>query len=267
MPGYSAYPWLIDRWRKSGAYLEMTPREQGMYRNLIDEAVLRGGVIPNDERLLSRACGDPLEWPDARDKVLRWFTPTPDGKGLENEVVTEIVAALEQTGLQKSIEKALDFIRKLGGKPRQKPLKIGEIFGVPPPTPPYASLSSLKSKKSVNSNDNRNSIDMEACKLLIDSYNEIVQPPRGIGYTPGNIKAAVRFYAEGYALDQARTVFSAVKAKTTATARWCAANNREFEYLVRPAYKHNRTHELVQGPLDKIPNELATGRKHDGSEA
>lgn len=266
MPGYSAYPWLIDRWRKSGAYLEMTSREQGMYRNLIDEAVLRDGVIPNDERLLSRACGDPLEWPDARDKVLRWFTPTLDGKGLENEVVTEIVAALEQTGLQKAIEKALDFTRKLRGKPRLNPSKIGEIFGAAPPLTTPLSSSSLKSKRSINSSNDGNSIDIEACKLLIDSYNEIVQPPRGIGYTPGNIKAAVRFYAEGYTLDQARTVFSAVKAKTTATARWCAANNREFEYLVRPAYKHYRTHELVQGPLDKIHNELATGRKHDGSE-
>lgn len=79
--------------------------------------------------------------------------------------------------------------------------------------------------------------------------------------TPGNLRASVRAFEAGYTVEQMRTVFEAVRARKTPTAVWCADNNREFEYLIRPAYKHNRTQELVQGPLDKIPNELATGRR------
>ena len=52
--------WWIDRWRKSTAYMDMTLEEQGAYRNLIDEATLRGGPLPTDERILAKACGEPL---------------------------------------------------------------------------------------------------------------------------------------------------------------------------------------------------------------
>lgn len=94
---------------------------------------------------------------------------------------------------------------------------------------------------------------------LVDAYNATFGTR--IGYTPGNLRASGRALGEGYTLEHCKTVFAAVKAGSTPTAAWCRENNREFEYLVRPTYRHTRTQELVQGPLDKIPNELATGRK------
>jgi uncharacterized protein YdaU (DUF1376 family) len=65
--------WLIDRWRKSAAYMDMSLAEQGAYRNLLDEAALRGGSLPNDERILAKACGDPRRWKRVRPAVMRKF--------------------------------------------------------------------------------------------------------------------------------------------------------------------------------------------------
>lgn len=71
--------WWIDRWRKSTAYMDMTLEEQGAYRNLLDEAALRGGPLPTDERVLAKASGDALRWPEVRDVVLARFRATADG--------------------------------------------------------------------------------------------------------------------------------------------------------------------------------------------
>ena len=71
--------WWIDRWRTSDAFRMMTLEEQGAYRNLLDEAALAEGVLPNDERILARACGDATRWPDLRDRLLAKFTLTAGG--------------------------------------------------------------------------------------------------------------------------------------------------------------------------------------------
>ena len=71
--------WWIDRWRKSTAYTDLTLAEQGAYRNLLDEAHLRGGPIPNNERILAKACGDATAWPEVRTAVLAKFDLRPDG--------------------------------------------------------------------------------------------------------------------------------------------------------------------------------------------
>lgn len=65
--------WWIDRWRKSTAYTDMTLEQQGAYRNLIDEATLRGGALPNDENVLARACGDARHWKRVRAAVMSKF--------------------------------------------------------------------------------------------------------------------------------------------------------------------------------------------------
>jgi uncharacterized protein YdaU (DUF1376 family) len=57
----------------------MTLREQGAYRNLLDELWLRDGWLPADERILANICGDALEWPSVREKVLARFTLTEKG--------------------------------------------------------------------------------------------------------------------------------------------------------------------------------------------
>ena len=71
--------WWIDRWRKSTAFMDMTLAEQGAYRNLLDEAQLRGGAIPNDERILGKASGDAREWRKVRGVVMARFTLTEEG--------------------------------------------------------------------------------------------------------------------------------------------------------------------------------------------
>ena len=81
--------WWIDRWRKSTAYTDMTLEEQGAYRNLLDEAHLRGGFLPNDERILAKACGDALAWPRIRVTVLAKFTVTP--QGLQNDTLMAVI--------------------------------------------------------------------------------------------------------------------------------------------------------------------------------
>lgn len=81
--------WWIPQWRQSSAFMQMTLAEQGGYRNLLDEAFLRGGVLPDDERILARACGDVLAWPDIRERVLKWFHLT--GEGWRNDTLDQVM--------------------------------------------------------------------------------------------------------------------------------------------------------------------------------
>ena len=76
---FRALYWWIDRWRKSTAYADLTLEEQGAYRNLLDEATLRGGPLPDDERILAKASGDATRWRRVRRAVMKRFIKTPDG--------------------------------------------------------------------------------------------------------------------------------------------------------------------------------------------
>lgn len=71
--------WWIDRWRKSSAYSDFTLEQQGAYRNLLDEATLRGGPLPDDDRILGKACGDALRWRRLKPIVMQRFTLTAEG--------------------------------------------------------------------------------------------------------------------------------------------------------------------------------------------
>ena len=77
--GLSALWWWIDRWRKSSAFMNMTLEQQGAYRNLLDEAALRGGALPKNERILAKASGDAVRWRKVRPIVMRHFELKPDG--------------------------------------------------------------------------------------------------------------------------------------------------------------------------------------------
>jgi uncharacterized protein YdaU (DUF1376 family) len=70
--------WWIDRWRKSTAFTDMTLAEQGAYRNLLDEATLRNGRLPTNEKILAKACGDATSWKQVRKAVLKKFIRTPE---------------------------------------------------------------------------------------------------------------------------------------------------------------------------------------------
>jgi Uncharacterized protein conserved in bacteria len=108
--GLNGLMWWIDRWRKSTAYIDMTLEEQGAYRNLLDEACLRGGPIPNDERVLARACGDVMAWKRVKAAVLAHFTLTPDG--YRNETLDDVV---RKTQLR--IDKQKRYRNKKGNGP------------------------------------------------------------------------------------------------------------------------------------------------------
>jgi len=82
--------WWIDRWRKSTAYTDMTLEQQGAYRNLLDEAWLRGGALPRDSRILAKASGDASRWPHLRNVLLKRFFIGRD-HCLHNETLDKIL--------------------------------------------------------------------------------------------------------------------------------------------------------------------------------
>lgn len=82
--------WWVDRWKASTAYMDMTLEEQGAYRNLLDEAFLRGGPLPKDERILAKACGDALAWKKVRAAVMPHFYDAADG--WRNETLDGVIA-------------------------------------------------------------------------------------------------------------------------------------------------------------------------------
>jgi len=90
--------WWIDRWRKSTAYTDMTLEQQGAYRNLLEEATLRGGRLPDDDRVLAKACGDPRRWKAVRPIVMKRFELGPDGWRNEtlDEVLRETIKRMEK---------------------------------------------------------------------------------------------------------------------------------------------------------------------------
>lgn len=53
---------------------------QGAYRNLLDELWLRGGSLPNDERILAKICGDATRWQEVRAHVLAHFYLDAQGR-------------------------------------------------------------------------------------------------------------------------------------------------------------------------------------------
>jgi uncharacterized protein YdaU (DUF1376 family) len=83
--------WHIDRWRKSTAYTDLSLEEQGAYRNLLDEAWLRGGALPRDERAIAKACGDATRWKAVRGILLPRFEADADGL-LHHATLDEVLA-------------------------------------------------------------------------------------------------------------------------------------------------------------------------------
>jgi uncharacterized protein YdaU (DUF1376 family) len=67
----------------------MTLEEQGAYRNLLDEAWLRGGPLPDDERILAKASGDAKRWARVKDAVMKRFTK--NGDGWRNDTLDQVL--------------------------------------------------------------------------------------------------------------------------------------------------------------------------------
>lgn len=98
--GMNALWWWIDRWRKSTAFMDMTLAEQGAYRNLLDEATLRGGALPNDERILAKASGDARSWQKHRATVMARFALRDDG--WRNETLDAVLHQSERRRVNQS---------------------------------------------------------------------------------------------------------------------------------------------------------------------
>lgn len=99
--------WWIDRWRKSTAYMDMTLEQQGAYRNLLDEAHLRGGALPDDDRILAKACGDARAWKRLRPSVMSRFHLKSDG--WHNETLDAVIA-----DSQRRADKQRNYRNRLG---------------------------------------------------------------------------------------------------------------------------------------------------------
>jgi uncharacterized protein YdaU (DUF1376 family) len=85
----------------------MTLEEQGAYRNLLDEASLRGGPLPDDEFVLAKACGDPRRWRYVRRKVMARFKLTQEG--WRNDTLDEVLSK------SKTLRDARSTAGRLGG--------------------------------------------------------------------------------------------------------------------------------------------------------
>jgi len=102
--------------------MAMNVEQQGAYRNLLDEATLRGGRLPNDEQTLARACGDPRIWKRVRPKVLQWFTLGPDG--WRNDTLDEVLKATH-VRLTKESTRRLQARQHIANKRAKGPGEMG----------------------------------------------------------------------------------------------------------------------------------------------
>ncbi len=101
--------WWIDRWRKSTAYTDLTLAEQGAYRNLLDELWLRGGFLPDDDRILGKIAGSEKEWRKVRRNVLAHFVLT--ASGWRNDTHDEVFAqSLRRAHKQKTYRERLKLV-------------------------------------------------------------------------------------------------------------------------------------------------------------
>lgn len=141
---FNALWWWIDRWRKSTAYTDMTLEQQGAYRNLLDEANLRGGAIPDDDRILSKACGDARAWKRVKGSVLSRFELHADG--WHNPTLDEVLVKSQELSAKRAESgKQGAASRWNHGKPMAngmaKPMANGIANPMAKPCPPSPSPS------------------------------------------------------------------------------------------------------------------------------
>lgn len=165
-----AATWWIDRWRQSSAYMDMTLAEQGAYRNLLDELWLREGPIPNDERILGKACGDRSEWPTVREAVLGKFTLTNDGW---THATQEQILGQAQTYRESQAAKGRKGAEARWGKNRQKngPANGPAINPANGPDVAQGMATGLRSQVSGNSAQNSEKDN---------DKSRTASPPRGV---------------------------------------------------------------------------------------
>lgn len=82
MSVFHSYMWSVPDWRTDEMYISLDNREQGIYRNLIDECWVAGSIIAEPE-LLARFVHEPLDYfLDLWAKLRPKFKPIDGGKKL-----------------------------------------------------------------------------------------------------------------------------------------------------------------------------------------
>ena len=82
MSDFHAYMWSVPDWRTDEMYTELDNREQGIYRNLIDECWIRGSIDSNPE-VLAKICREPLDYfIEVLAKICKKFQRIQGGKRL-----------------------------------------------------------------------------------------------------------------------------------------------------------------------------------------
>lgn len=88
------YPWNPTRFKRKTYRLSLA--EDGAYRRLIDEYMITGVPLPDDDRALARILGVSLEeWSAVAPAVRKFFRPK--GDVLKQETCDETLAAQERT--------------------------------------------------------------------------------------------------------------------------------------------------------------------------
>lgn len=240
--------WWIDRWRQSTAYMDMNLKEQGAYRNLLDEVVLReDGIIPDAS--VARASGDAMAWEEVGPQVLKWMKRVPGG--WTNETAMEVKAKSEELSKRQS-EKA---------KKRWGSSGTGSAAAYAPAKPetmpqdqdPYPSQDKYPSQKQRKRISGKSTDDRPETRAVVDDYNATTG--RRVGY-PGNVELAAKAFEAGHTPESIHRVFVAVRDKSTPAAKWWAEEHKGLDWLMRTTYRRPSDGQTMQGGLVKIPNEL-----------
>jgi len=142
--------WWIDRWRTSDSYANMNAEQRGVYRELIDELWLRGGLITTDEERLSVLAGGEAVWKRVREVVLSKFEKTP--LGYRHDVHDEVFGkakTFKERQSEKGSKRAAEATRQ-GGRFTSRPA------GTPAESPAENQPSDLRSPISGTASPNPN---------------------------------------------------------------------------------------------------------------
>lgn len=248
--------WWIDRWRKSTAYTDMTLAEQGAYRNLLDEIVLRkDGIIPEDS--VARASGDAGAWPAMSAKVLRWMKRV-DG-GWTNETALEVKRKGDQLSdaQRKRANKrwhpgdagasagAMPTHMPEGMPPSPSPSIRTEQPGLAPlalPVLPVNGNGHNGAGKHYGSATKREMQRLEADEQAVAVADAWVRAWGRQCREIGVLRAATHALAGGYTVDSMTSVIRVLslakqapeRFRERSSMRWTAENKRTPDYVLRP---------------------------------
>lgn len=264
--------WWIDRWRQSDSFARMTAEEQGLYRNLCDEVVLRdGGVIPDDPRILAKASGDHEAWGRCGESVLKSMTKVAGG--WTNETALQIKAESE-----KRAKKQKEYRNGLRNKSDNA---VGNAADNKP-RPPYQEQEQDKEKNQERerriaradlTNEDFEEDERRLTRLLVairDSGQDIQafldSVPMGKGRPPYNASRWLRNGRSGFPCSESggtalKLLCDAVEARQRAlnTPQLSDKNKTSFEAIARAngvTIDHTRSRDWTRPPQSQLSGDV-----------